>query len=78
MNQFESSKYINETEVSTITGFSKSLLQNWRWLGKGIPYYKVSKKVLYRKSDVINYIEQYRIVPQDLPTNDNILIQEQK
>jgi hypothetical protein len=57
--------YINEKAVSDITGFSISHLQNMRWLGKGMPYYKVSKKVLYRKSDVIEYLERHRIEPAD-------------
>jgi hypothetical protein len=64
MESYDNEQYINETKVSEITGFSKSHLQNLRWKGTdGFPYYKISKKVLYKLSEVIDYIEQHRIEP---------------
>ncbi len=61
---FETEQYVNETAVSKLTGFSKSHLQNMRWLNKGFPYYKISKKVLYKQSEVVDYMEQHRIEPE--------------
>ena len=62
-------QYVNEAEVSEITGISKSHLQNLRWQGKGFPYYKISKKVLYKLSEVIDYMEEHRVEPANLINN---------
>ena len=55
-------KYITEKEVSEITGRALSTLRNERFLGKGIPYIKIGKSVRYRLDDVIEYMEERRIV----------------
>ncbi|MFC1486039.1 helix-turn-helix domain-containing protein [Candidatus Latescibacterota bacterium] len=56
-------QYIDEKQVSDLTNLSLSTLRNWRFLRKGIPYYKVNhgRKVLYKRADVIDFIEQGRI-----------------
>ena len=55
-------KYITEKEVSEITGRALSTLRNERFLGKGIPYIKIGKSVRYKFDDVIEYMEERRIM----------------
>ena len=54
-------KYINEKEVSDITGISLATLRNDRFLNKGISYIKLGKSVRYNLKDVIDYMERHRI-----------------
>lgn len=59
-------RYIDEKEVSKITGRALSTLRNERFMGKGIPYVKVGRSVRYRIDDVIAFMERYRIEPISL------------
>ena len=54
-------KYITEKEVSEITGRALSTLRNERFLGKGIPYFKIGKSVRYKLDDVIEFMESKRV-----------------
>lgn len=54
-------RYIDEKEVSKITGRALSTLRNERFMGKGIPYVKVGRSVRYRIDDVIAFMETFRI-----------------
>ena len=54
-------KYITEKEVAEITGRALSTLRNERFLGKGIPYFKIGKSVRYKYEDVIGYMESRRV-----------------
>lgn len=50
--------FLNEFEVSAITGRAVSTLRNERFLRRGIPYLKVSKRsIRYRTPDVMNFME---------------------
>lgn len=40
---------------------STQLLERNRWAGGGVPYLKIGRKVLYRKSDVVNFLQQQKI-----------------
>jgi len=53
--------YINEKQAHATTGLALSTLRNNRWLGRGIPFYKIGKAVRYKLSDVLNYMERHRI-----------------
>ena len=57
IEEISKKEYLNETEVSILTGIKKSTLQNFRFKGCGFPYLKFSKKVIYRRSDVISYLD---------------------
>lgn len=51
--------YLNEYEVSALTGRSVFTLRNDRFLRRGIPYLKISKRsVRYRTSDVLQFMER--------------------
>ena len=53
-----SKPYLNEVEVSAITGRAVATLRNERHLRCGIPYLKVSKRsIRYRLADVLNFME---------------------
>jgi predicted DNA-binding transcriptional regulator AlpA len=61
----EEKRFINENQVSTITGLSVQTLRNWRFQGTGIPYVKAGRSVRYQYQDVITYMEERRILPRE-------------
>ena len=58
-------RFINESQVSGITGLSVQTLRNWRFLGKGIPYVKAGRSVRYKYQDVISYMDARKILPRE-------------
>ena len=56
--------YVDEKEVSRITGRALSSLRNDRHNRRGIPYYKPNRSVVYALSDVISYMEASKIVTE--------------
>ena len=53
--------YIDETEVSRITGRAIPSLRNDRSLGKGIPYVKNGRSVRYSIKEVFEYMEARKV-----------------
>ena len=53
--------WVNEKEVSRVTGFALPTLRNDRHLGKGIPYTKRGRSVRYCLKDVFGYMDQRRV-----------------
>ncbi len=58
-------RYINEKEVSNITGLALSTLRNDRATLRRIPYCKVGRSVRYLMEDVINFMESNKISPYE-------------
>ena len=54
-------RYLQEKEVSKITGIALSTLRNYRAARRGIPYTKYGTAVRYKYSDVIEYMETHKI-----------------
>lgn len=54
-------RYIDEKQVSEITGRSLSSLRNDRYKGQGIPYVKFGRLVRYCDSDVLKFMEDRKI-----------------
>ena len=54
-------RYINEKEVSNITGLALSTLRNDRATLRRRPYCKVGRSVRYLLDDVINFMESNKI-----------------
>ena len=54
-------KYIDEKEVSEITGRALPTLRNDRHNGRGIPYSKIGKSVRYCIADVVEFMECRKI-----------------
>ena len=63
INEFESapdSTLFNQTTLAAILNCSTQLLERNRWAGEGVPYIKMGRKVLYRKSEVLNFLQQLK------------------
>jgi len=60
----EGDRYLIPAEVAKITNRQLQTLANDRYLGKGIPYYKVGRSIRYKLSDVLAFMEQYRVEPE--------------
>ena len=59
-------KYLNEKQVSEMTGRALSTLRNERFLGKGMPYIKIGKSVRYRLDEVVKFMESKRVETVDV------------
>jgi len=57
-------KWINEKEVSAMTGRALQSLRNDRCQCKGIPYSKIGSSIRYKVEDVIAFMEGHRIIPK--------------
>lgn len=58
-----SSTLFNQQTVCAVLDCSTSSLERHRWAGTGIPYIKIGAAVRYRKSDILNFIDQQSINP---------------
>lgn len=57
-NELIEKPFLNEFEVAAVTGRAVSTLRNDRFLRRGIPYLKISKRsIRYRTPDVMNFME---------------------
>jgi predicted DNA-binding transcriptional regulator AlpA len=56
-------RYLNEHQVSSMTGLSLGSLRNWRWLGKGPVYVKIGRSVRYKESDILEFMEAHMVSP---------------
>ena len=57
-------KYVDERKVSEITGRALPTLRNDRHNRRGIPYCKVGRSVRYALSDVVEFMESRKIIPE--------------
>ena len=58
-------KFINEAEVSRITGRAVPTLRNDRHKGQGLPFYKIGKSVRYRLDEILKIMNSHKIEPRD-------------
>ncbi len=58
-------RYIEENEVSRITGRAVQTLRNDRFNGRGIPYIKIGRSVRYSLSDVVEFMEKRKIMTEN-------------
>lgn len=64
LNEFESapqSALFNQQTIAAVLSCSTQLLERNRWAGSGVPYLKIGRKVLYRKSDVLDFLQQQKV-----------------
>ena len=64
LNEFESapqSALFNQQTIAAVLSCSTQLLERNRWAGSGAPYLKIGRKVLYRKSDVLEFLQQQKV-----------------
>lgn len=55
--------WLNEKEVSELTGIAVQTLRNDRHLCKGFPYYRWRRSIRYKRNDITDGMEVCRIVP---------------
>lgn len=58
-------RYLNEKQVSEMTGIAVQTLRNWRYFGKGFPYHKIGRCIRYNEQDVISYMAGKKITTAD-------------
>ncbi|KTD11920.1 hypothetical protein Lgra_1378 [Legionella gratiana] len=64
LNEFDSapeSALFNQQTVAAVLNCSTQLLERNRWAGTSLPYLKIGRKVLYRKSDVLSFLQQQKV-----------------
>jgi hypothetical protein len=50
--------------VAAVRNVSVALLERERWLGNGPPYRKIRGRVLYRKGDLLSWIDEVTEQPE--------------
>lgn len=58
-------RYLNEVQVSEMTGRALSTLRNERARGTGMPYIKVGRSVRYDYADIIEFMNARKIMTED-------------
>lgn len=56
-------QFLSEREVAALGIKSMPTLRNDRWLGKGIPFFKVGRNVRYSIKDVREFLQKGRVEP---------------
>lgn len=54
--------FFSQEIVAPVTSKSLKTLEAERWRGNGIPYRKCSGRVLYRKLDVVQWLEGHALI----------------
>jgi hypothetical protein len=54
--------YFDQSTVAPVTGRSTKTLECDRWRGRGIPFRKVGGRILYKKSDIVDWLESHALV----------------
>jgi hypothetical protein len=54
--------FFSQVVIAPVAGCTPKTMECDRWRGRGIPYRKCSGRVLYRKSDVIAWLENHQLV----------------
>lgn len=49
----------NQNVVALVSGISISTLEKDRYFGRGIPFRKSSGRIVYKKSDVVKFLEDH-------------------
>ena len=65
-----SKKYLNEKELSEMTGRALQTLRNDRSKGRGFPYLKLGKKILYNEEVVISIMEKCNVKTSPFQTGE--------
>ena len=56
-------KFLNDSQVSALTGLSVQTLRNWRFAGRGPAYTKAGRSVRYALSDILSFMHSRRVEP---------------
>ena len=55
---------LNDVEAADFLGLAAQSLRNARSRREGPPYIKLGRRIVYKVSDLEEYIDKHRIVPQ--------------
>ncbi|MEP2446585.1 MAG: helix-turn-helix domain-containing protein [Balneola sp.] len=58
-------EWLNTKEVTKLTGWSKRTMQNLRDRNR-IPFYQEGHRILYKHSDVLDYLESIHVEARDV------------
>jgi predicted DNA-binding transcriptional regulator AlpA len=62
----ETTKFLTDVQVSTITGLSIQTLRNWRFQGKGPAYSKCGARAIrYEERDVLEFMREKKVMPEN-------------
>jgi predicted DNA-binding transcriptional regulator AlpA len=61
MAKVETARFLNEKQVSELTGLALSTLRNDRFMGRRLPYIKIGRSVRYSLDDVVGFMEAHKI-----------------
>lgn len=53
------SALFNQEVIAAVLACSTALMERNRWAGKGVPFIKINHSVRYRKSDVLEWLENF-------------------
>ena len=56
-------RFMTTKHVSEFTGLAISTIQNWRVSRRNIPFYRIGKTVRYRLSDLMAFMDFYKVDP---------------
>jgi len=54
--------FFSQDTIAPVSGKAIKTLECERWRKSGIPYRKISGRILYRKADVVSYLENHKLV----------------
>jgi hypothetical protein len=57
--------FYSDVQIAEIVGRAAQSLRNDRHQGKGLPYYRIGRSVRYKLSEVLSYMEQRRVDPEE-------------
>lgn len=57
-------RYLTEQEVSKLIRRAVQTLRNDRHYGRGLPFHKNGRSIVYKEEDVIQHMESRRIAPE--------------
>jgi hypothetical protein len=49
--------FFNQATIAAVLCCSEAKMERDRWAGTGTPYHKIGRRCLYRKADVVKWIE---------------------
>jgi len=57
-------RHLNETQAAEIVGLSVKTLRRMRYERRGIPYFKLSRRVVYSETDLAEWLHAHRVEPE--------------
>ena len=65
MSECTQKKFLNDRELSEMTGIARQTLSNWRHRGKGPEYVKLERLVLYPLDSIENFFSDRMVKPHN-------------